>query len=123
MSTHRNKGSLEDMMQAFEGRLKELGGDVMSSCNSAVDIESDDEYLDYLCNEIESYLGTEGFDAYVYVDTDSVPEGITVHFDTADDSLLEFSIPLEDIEPNWDDISSDADTIAQDAIDFCFSET
>lgn len=114
-----NTGSLEEMQQAFEDKLAELGGDVMSSCNSAIDIQEDDEYLDQLCTEVQHYLDQEGYDAYVHIDTDSVPEGLAVEFE---DSSVTFSIPLEDIEPNWDDLMNDADTIAKDAIDFYDAE-
>lgn len=107
------KGSIEDMIAAMQARVDELEGGVTSATDiKAADVYEDSEYLERLCVEVENFV-TQQYDADVYLDDSSVPEGIAVQFDGG----FEFTFPVSDIVANWDDLKNDADIIAQDAID------
>lgn len=107
------RGSIEDMISAMQTRIDELEGGVAAATDiKAADLDNDDEYLERLCVEVEN-LVTQQYDADVYIDDSSVPEGIVVQFGDG----FEFSFPISDIEANWDDLKNDADIIAQDAIE------
>ena len=107
------RGSIEDMIAAMQGRIDELEGGVTSATTiEAAGLDRDDEYLERLCVEVENFV-TQQYDADVYIDDSSIPEGIVVQFDGG----FEFSFPISDIVPDWDDLNNDADIIAKDAIE------
>lgn len=107
------RGSIEDMISAMQTRIDELEGGVAAATDiKAADLDDDSEYLESLCVEVENFVRQQ-YDADVYIDDSSVPEGIVVQF--ADG--FEFSFPSADIVANWDDLKTDADIIAQDAIE------
>lgn len=77
---------------------------------------SESDYLDSLGLEVVGLLEAQGYEAYSSVEDDNLEIEI-VDEDGVQHWYLQ---PLDEIEPNWDDLNTDASTIADAAIEQIF---
>lgn len=77
---------------------------------------SESDYLDSLGLEVVGLLEAQGYEAYSSVEDDNLEIEI-VDEDGVQHWYLQ---PLDEIEPNWDDLNTDASTIADAAIEEIF---
>lgn len=108
---NRQHGSAEEMLSAFQNRIDELGfgSSIESATNkvtSANEID-DADYLDELCVGVTAILDGNGYDVVAELEGDYIV--IQSLYDPAASRYLQ---PIDEIEPNWEDIEDDIEQLA-----------
>lgn len=109
--THGTPAQFEAML---ENKISDLKGeDSKDSVTSAVNTSDDidiDEYVERLGLETVGFLEAQGFEAY-----SSIEDGyLEIQVEGVSDIFVQ---PIDEIEPNWDDLNMDASTLADDVME------
>lgn len=90
-----------------------LADEVIEKFELAVSDDITDDYVETLGLEVVGLLEAQGFEAYSSVENDYLEIEIV-----DDDGMQHWYIqPIDEIQPNWDDINTDASTVAAAVIE------
>ena len=94
-------------IEEWTSELEEYYNDIDASTDiTAADEETDAEYLEKLCEYITVNLDDAGYEATAYI-----KDGYLV-IESMYDANSQFIQDIEEIEPNWDDLDSDAQELS-----------